>query len=278
MPKVSVAVPTYNRSSLVKEAVNSILLQTEKDLEIVVIDDGSTDNTPELIEAFDDDRVKYYYKDNGGCASARNMGIRKSTGRYIAFLDSDDLWPKDFLAIMLNNLESKPEYGCVYCPVVKVGPDGQKMESYNVNDCKSGWITEDLFKRSFIWIQAALFRSEALTSLKFDESMRNAADTDALLRLSTRIKFLFVPDIQVTFRTGHGVAPRKDVSSINCNRIRVLERFYYQLGGDKFVSQNVAKRKLSHAYRGVAKNYYRQKYRSAAILLDKRPFRICRLI
>jgi glycosyltransferase involved in cell wall biosynthesis len=270
MPKVSIAVPTYNRSSLVNEAVNSILLQTEKDLEIVLVDDGSTDNTSEVIEKINDDRIKYYYKENGGCASARNMGLRKSTGRYIAFLDSDDLWPKDFLSTMLKNLESQPEYGCAYCSVVKVFPDGQKKTSYGANDCKSGWITKDLYKRSFIWIQAALFRSEALANLKFDEPMRNAADTDALLRLSTKIQFLFVPDIQVTFRTEHGIAPRKDMSSINCNRIRVLERFYYRLGGDKFVPPNVARRKLSHAYRGIARNYYNQQYRSAAIMLYKK--------
>ena len=78
--KISVIIPTYNRSSLVKEAVDSVLAQTFNDLEVLIADDGSTDDTRSVIEAIQDNRIKYYYKDNGGCASARNLGITKCTG------------------------------------------------------------------------------------------------------------------------------------------------------------------------------------------------------
>ncbi|GAH30671.1 unnamed protein product, partial [marine sediment metagenome] len=84
----------------------------------------------------------------------------------------------------------------------------------------------------------------------------NGADTDALLRLSTKTEFLFVTDVEAIFRAEHGVASRKDQSSLNCNRIRILERFYCHLGGDKLAPPAEAKRKFSHAYRSVAKNYY----------------------
>lgn len=269
MPKISVTIPTYNRANLVKEAIESVLAQTFSDLEVVVIDDGSTDRTPSVVEAIKDDRVKYYYKNNGGCASARNFGIAKCTGDYIAILDSDDLWPEDFLEVMLNHLESNPEYGCVYCPITVVYPDGTRKASYKTEHCKSGWITKELFKNSFIWIQAALFRKSVLENLVFDESMKNGADTDALLRLSTKTEFLFVTDVEAIFRAEHGVTSRKDQSSLNCNRIRILERFYCHLGGDKLVPPAEAKRKLSHAYRSVAKNYYQNESRSAAVFLYK---------
>lgn len=269
MPEVSVTIPTYNRSSLVREAIESVLSQTFNDLEVVVVDDGSTDDTRSVVKAIDDARVKYYYKNNDGCASARNLGIAKCTGEYISFLDSDDLWPKNFLDVMLNHLESKPEYGCVYCPITLVYPDGRKKESYRVEQCKSGQLTKDLFKTNFIWLQATVFRKSVLEGFTFDESMRNAADTDALLRLSTRIQFLFVPDIEVIFRAEHRICPRKDLSSINCNKIRVLERFYHRLGGNNFIPKAVAKRKISHAYRSVAKSYYKKQCRSAAIPLYK---------
>jgi glycosyltransferase involved in cell wall biosynthesis len=270
MPKVSVTIPTYNRSGLVKEAIESVLSQTIKDLELVVIDDGSIDDTRSVIESIHDSRVRYYYKDNGGLASARNMGIAKCTSEYIGFLDSDDLWPNDFLEVMLNRLESNPEYGCVYCPITVTYPDGRKQESHKVELCRSGRITYYLFRNSFIWLQTTLFRRKVLENLKFDESMRNHADTDALLRLSTQIRFLFVPNVQVIFRTGHGVCPRQDFSSINCNRIRVLERFYYRLGGSKFVPKSVARHKLSHLYCSVAKNYFRKQGRTAAVFLYRR--------
>ena len=276
MPRVSVTIPTYNRSGLVKEAIECVLSQTYDDLEVIVVDDGSSDNTYSVVECINDPRLQYYHKTNGGCASARNFGLKECTGDYIGFLDSDDLWPENFVEVMLGQLEANPEYGCVYSPVIKVSPDGGQKDSYGIKDCKSGTITRDLFKRSFIWLQSTLFRKEALEGLRFDESMRSGADTDAILRLSAKIKFLFVPQIKITFREKHGVSPRKDVSSMNCNRIRVLERFYYRLEGYKYVPKNVAMRKISHAYRGVAKNYYEQKCKTAAVELYKRSIRCLR--
>jgi len=91
MPEISVIIPTYNRSSLAREAVESVLAQTFADFEVLVIDDGSTDNTKQVIESIQDNRIKYSYKDNGGVSSARNMGIGNASGAFIAFLDSDDL-------------------------------------------------------------------------------------------------------------------------------------------------------------------------------------------
>ena len=270
MVQVSVTIPTYNRASLVLEALGSVLTQTVQDLEVVVIDDGSTDDTRQRIEAITDPRVRYVYKPNGGCASARNAGLAQCRGRYVAFLDSDDLWPEHFLEVMIRRLEAEPEVGCAYCSVLKAFPGGGTAPSYGPRDCKSGRITAALFERSFIWLQATVFRRAALEGLVFDESMRNGADTDAILRLSTRIQFLYVPDLYVTFRVDHGVAPRQDVSSLNCNRIRVLERFYNRLGGDRYVSASAARRKLSHAYFGVARNYYRQGCRRASLGLLRR--------
>jgi glycosyltransferase involved in cell wall biosynthesis len=272
-PKVSVIIPTYNRSSLVKEAVKSVLAQTFKDFEVIVIDDGSTDDTRNVIEGIGDGRVKYFHKQNGGVSSARNLGLSKANSVYVAFLDSDDLWPENFLEVMLRELQKNPDYSAAYCARTLLYPDGRKVESHNAKYCESGWITRDLFRKTFIQTSTICLRRIALQKFSFDKSLRNAEDSDAWLKLSTEIQFLFVPDIQVVFRADHRVTPRRDSSSINCNRIRVLERFYYRLGGYKFVPKNIAKRKLSHAYRSVAKNYYQRQCRSAAICLYKRAAR-----
>ena len=270
MPEITVSIPTYNRSSLVKQAIESVLSQTYQDFDIAVIDDGSTDDTREVVASFGDPRVKYFYKENGGCASARNAGIEHATGEYFAYLDSDDLWPANFLEVMLAQLRANPEYGCVYCPIEKVFPDGTRKASYGPKQCRSGRITRELFKTNFIWIQAAVFRTEVLKSFRFDDSMRNGADTDALLRLSTQIQYLYYDDIKVDFRAEHGIAPRKDISSSNCNRILLLERFYSRLGGEKYISSSQARQKLSHSYRSNARNFHSKQYRAASIILYKR--------
>lgn len=270
MSKVSVIIPTYNRSRLVKEAVESVLAQTFEDLEVIVIDDGSTDDTRDVIEVIDDKRIKYFYKENGGVSTARNLGLDKSEGEYICFLDSDDLWPENFVEVMLQKLQDNLDYGAAYCSRTILYPDGRKVESYNAEHCKSGWITQGLFKKTFVSTPTLCFRERILEGFFFDESLRNSEDGDAWLRLSMQIKFLFVPDIQVIIRAEHEVSPRRDSSSVNCNRMRVLERFYFKLGGDKFIKRKVAMRKLSHLYRSVAKNHYHRRCRAAAIYLFKK--------
>lgn len=274
MPKVSVIIPTYNRSKLVKEAVESVLAQTFKDLEVIVIDDGSTDDTRSVIQKIPDSRVKYYYKENGGVATARNLGLQEAKGHYICFLDSDDLWPHNFLEIMLQKLQENPDYGATYCCRTLLYPNCTKVESYQKGYCKSGWITEDLFKKTFIQTSTICFRKTALQDFHFGESLRNAAeDSDAWLRLSTRIKFLFVPDVQIIWRGQHNICPRADFSSENCNHILVLERFYYRLDGSRWVKRKVAMRKLSHAYRSIAKKRYKEGCRAASIFLYKQAIR-----
>ena len=97
MPQVSIIIPAYNRSKFLAQAVQSVLSQTATDFEILVIDDGSTDDSRAVIENIYDARLKYFYKENGGVSSARNFGLAKAVGEYVSFLDSDDFWPKNFL-------------------------------------------------------------------------------------------------------------------------------------------------------------------------------------
>ena len=92
-PLVSVIIPTYNRAGVIKETINSIINQTYSNFEIIIVDDGSTDNTGDIIKTFQDDRIKYYWKKNTGLPSkARNVGLKHVNGEFIAFLDSDDIW------------------------------------------------------------------------------------------------------------------------------------------------------------------------------------------
>lgn len=272
MPKVSVIIPTYNRSGRVKEAISSVLAQTEPNLEIIVVDDGSTDDTRTVVESLADKRVGYFYKTNGGPASARNFGLSKARADYIAFLDSDDSWPPNYLEVMLSHLENNSEFGAVYSPITVIYPDGNEIKSYKSPRGKSGWVTLDLFRRSFVSIFAAVFRESVWKDFYFDELLkRTAEDSDAFLRLSMRTQFLFVPTVEALHRISSDSISAQ--TGVACWRLLVLERFYCRLGGDKIIPRRIAERRISHACRKVAEERRKRGLRGAAIQLYGRAIR-----
>lgn len=115
MPKVSVIIPTYNRASLLRDAIDSVLHQTFTDLELVVVDDGSTDNTEEVLCSITDPRVRYFKQPNRGVSAARNAGIQATTSEFVAFLDSDDLFLPERISIQMTVIDHDPDVGLVYC-------------------------------------------------------------------------------------------------------------------------------------------------------------------
>ena len=115
MPRVSVIVPTYNRREWLCEAIDSILAQTYGDLEVIVIDDGSTDGTGGALRERYGDRIRYRWYGNAGVSAARNRGIELARGEFVAFLDSDDLWLEPKVEKQVHYLDEHPEVGAVFC-------------------------------------------------------------------------------------------------------------------------------------------------------------------
>jgi glycosyltransferase involved in cell wall biosynthesis len=270
MPATSIIIPTYNRSALVKETVNSVLKQTFSDFEILIIDDGSTDSTREVIKSLKDSRLKYIYQNNSGVSSARNLGLKIARGQFICFLDSDDLWPENFLQTMTVNLQNNPQYGAAYCMRTRLFENGSTQSSYQKEFFSSGQVTEQLFKKTFIQTSAICFRKNALEGIFFDESLTNGEDVDAWLRVSTRTKFLFVTDIQITYRQQTSTPDSHTFHPKYCNRIRVLERFYFRLGGNKYIPHKTAMKKLGNAWQSAAKKAIKAGCRKAAVELTKK--------
>jgi len=128
MPQVSVIIPTYNREKYVARAVDSVLAQTYRDFEIIIVDDGSTDQTQQVLAGYGD-RIRYVYQENAGPGAARNLGIRISTGEYLAFLDSDDMWMLAFLQKTVATLAAHPEVDVVTTGLY-VGPADRKREAH----------------------------------------------------------------------------------------------------------------------------------------------------
>lgn len=131
MPTVSILLPTYNRAKFLGEAISAALSQTFTDLEIVLVDDGSSDGTRELVESFakDDDRVRYIYQDNAGVSVARNRAMRESRGDLIAFLDSDDVWMPWKLELQVEVLQAYPNAGMCWTDMDAIHPDGRPLKN-----------------------------------------------------------------------------------------------------------------------------------------------------
>lgn len=274
MPNVSVIIPTYNRSRLVKEAVENVLKQSYADFEVLVIDDGSTDDTGSVVSRIADSRVKYHYQDNGGQSSARNLGLARAKGEYVAFLDEDDLWPPEYLETVINQLESNKNYGATYTRVIEQHPDGTKREISTPERCRSGWITRYYFDFSpCLMPSATCFHKSVWKGVFWDEALRRSPDYDLFLRISTKTQFLFIPDTFIIKRS------MPDSLSTTANPIgpidgaHTLERFYFHLGGSKYIPLKAAKRKISHRYRKAGKVAYTLGNQQIAIKLFKKAVR-----
>jgi glycosyltransferase involved in cell wall biosynthesis len=198
MIKASVIIPTFNRAEYLGQAIESVLSQTLQDFEIIVVDDGSTDNTREVALSYKDTRVNYVHKDNGGVSSARNTGIKTSRGEYIALLDSDDIWLPDNLERKVKILDSHPDIGLVcsdaYFLDNKTGMNtgtlwSEKRFKYSQNpENAARQPMKDLLWRScFIMPQATIIRNSVFTTVGyFDESLPTSEDWDFFVRVVQR--------------------------------------------------------------------------------------------
>ena len=191
-PKVSVIIPTFNRAQYIAAAIESVLNQTYKDFEIIVVDDGSNDNTREVLEAFMN-RIKYIYKKNAGTASARNVGIKNAQGEYIAFLDSDDLFLPKKLEIQVPILDKHPEIGFVYSDSFYFkGKSRCSVLMRSIRPSSDGRILNRLFMNTNIIPGSLLFRKVCFEKVGlFDESLQFNEDTDMLFRISIQYKAYF---------------------------------------------------------------------------------------
>ncbi|MEJ2647391.1 MAG: glycosyltransferase [Sedimentisphaerales bacterium] len=189
---VSVIIPTYNRSKYVTKAIESVLAQTYKSYEIILIDDGSSDDTKELIKPYLD-RVKYFYQDNSGASAARNNGIRNAKGQWIAFLDSDDEWLPDKLAVQTRFIEKHSEIVAHMVNINLVNYNGKSLNSFL--HCKFPHENEEgLIKEPFIphlryrtlaMPSGVMCRREcAINAGLFDESFCIGEDYDFMCRLA----------------------------------------------------------------------------------------------
>jgi glycosyltransferase involved in cell wall biosynthesis len=203
MPKVSVIIPTYNRLPMLKEAVESVLAQDFEDFELIVVDDGSTDGTADEITRFGG-RVKLLqHKENRGVSAARNSGILHAKGKYIGFLDSDDLWVKGKLKTQVNFLDENPQYPLCYTDEIWIRR-GKRVNPMHKHAKFSGWILEKCLPLCIISPSSALMRKTLFPKVGlFDEALPVCEDYDLWLRVSVRFPIFFINKKLIVKRGGH---------------------------------------------------------------------------
>jgi len=196
-PKVSVILPTYNRAHIIEKAIQSVLKQTYQDFEIIIIDDGSKDDTEKIIRGFQekDNRIKYIrFEENKG-AAARNAGINMSKGEYITFQDSDDEWVIDKLEKQMKVIETSSENIVVYCGFWRIdGDEKTYIPDINISN-REGNIHKELLKRNFIGTPSILLLKKNLEKIgMFDENLSRLQDWDLAIRLSKYYNFKLIDE------------------------------------------------------------------------------------
>lgn len=193
-PLVSVVLPTYNRSKELKRAINSVLSQTYGNFELFVIDDGSTDNTQEVLDNFEDERIEHIrFEKNRGPQIARNTGIENSSGKFIALLDDDDVWTPDKLEKQVKKFRNLDDsWGVVYSGLKKIR-DGKVVDV--VSPGVEGWVLKDILLRNRISSSMVLLRSDCLEEVGlFDPNLESSQDVDLWIRLAKDYKFSCVDE------------------------------------------------------------------------------------
>jgi len=239
-PEVSVILPTYNRK-LVMEAIQSVLDQSFTDLELIVLDDGSTDGTDEAISTIQDKRLRYFRRDHRGAAAARNYAIKQALGRYIAFQDSDDLWLPEKLAKQMKVFQDEPEIDWVYCSGYFVDSAGARHElSERLSSDREYSLEDFLYGTVRILTPAVILKRSCFEQTgDFDESLKFFEDTDLWFRVLLRYKCRFLNEELVIVR------------GYSENQFRFNPEFYLDLSFGRWKSRANAVRQFEQEKRSL---------------------------
>ena len=223
MSSVSVVIPTFNRTALLGRALASVQRQTFEPLEIIVVDDGSTDDTRQMLErAFPG--CRYLRQPNGGVSSARNLGIEASRGKWIALLDSDDEWLPEKLANQLQLLADLPDHPLCHTDEIWVR-NGRRVNAMKKHAKSGGWIFSNCLPLCVISPSSALIKRTLFDEIGlFDESLPACEDYDLWLRICSRHPVAYLETPQIVKYGWHTDQLSQQFWGMDRFRVRALEK------------------------------------------------------
>jgi len=282
-PTVSIIIPTYNRSQFVTEAIDSVLAQTYKDYEIIVVDDGSTDNTSEILEPYQD-KIRYIFQENQGLSAARNTGIKDARGRFIALLDSDDLWLPGKLAKQMAALDKNGDVAFVYSNFVFIDEVGGFLKvAYKPKTVVSGHIFEDvlLCRTAPSYPSTWLLKKECFDEVGlFDTEFKRSEERDIGVRIAKIFKMYGIAEPLVKIRQIRSVETlgRCSAKDREYYRSKFLDKLFRESNGEPIIEKNKG-RLTAHYYFIAGLAYLKEQNLSAArnrfwLSIVNRPFQL----
>jgi glycosyltransferase involved in cell wall biosynthesis len=248
---ISVIIPTYNYANFISTALESAVTQTHAPVEIIVVDDGSSDDTECRVREFGG--VTYIRKERGGVSSARNLGIEVARGNYLAFLDADDTWERDKLEKQLRMFHDDPEIGMGHCGMREF--DGGSGEEDVLVDGESGWIADHLvlYEGSVIIGPGStiMVRRDALGEIGgFDERLTHAEDWEFCVRVAKKFKIGFIPEPLVSYRV-HGTNAHLDVERMELSTLLAWSKTF-----ENGAFAHLRRRSYGNLHRILAGSFY----------------------
>lgn len=224
VPVISIIIPVFNGATTLPGTLKSVFCQTFTEFEILLINDGSTDHTVEVVDTFSDPRLRILSYENSGVAVSRNRGVKLAQGKYLAFLDADDLWSPDKLTDQLQALKNHPEAALAYSWTDYIDTDG-KLVNPGDHPTEQGVVYSQLLLKNFIENGSnPLIRASSLQQVGlFDPDLPPAEDWDLWLRIAARYAFVVVPKVQVFYRIYPG-GSSANVDKMERQCLRVVQR------------------------------------------------------
>ncbi len=243
---ISVIIPVFNGEKTIKETIDSILNQTFKSIELIIIDDGSTDSTVEIIENISDSRIKLFYYPNGGLSTSRNRGISLAQGEYISFIDADDLWTPDKLESQWQALQENPQADVAYSWTDYIDESSNFLKSGRRIKANGDAFSKLLLFNFLENGSNPLIRQKALEKVGvFDESLTAAEDKDMWLRLAANYEFVCVEKPQILYRISTN-SMSSNLKRQETASLKVIERAFIYPKAEKL--QHLKKQSLSYLY------------------------------
>ena len=261
-PAVSVVIATYNRANYLAETIDSVLSQSFQKFELIVVDDGSTDETRRVVAPYGS-RVRYFYQENRGPSAARNLGARNASASWISIQDSDDLCLPNHLETLYGYANKHPESGMVFANGSYLGGPAHDRETI-IPAAKSrrlaeqGVRLEDLFDKSIVRLQAALISKRCYDDVGgHDESLRISMDLDLTFRLISRYPVAYLDEVVFSYRRHSGnISGNQELRLLE--NIRVIEKLLGQNGeAEELLGKRRVAARLAYRYYRLAKGRWK---------------------